>query len=102
MCGIGLELLLRSASTSSSSTACRNRRARTLDAINRRGPDAAAVHHIVLGPFELWMAGAVLSLRGKDVTPQPLVDADGNALVWNGEIFGGPVMVPPGASAGCR
>ena len=95
MCGIGLELLVRNVS---SSHARRKRRLRTLEALRRRGPDAVAEHYITFGPFELWMAGAVLSLRGQNITPQPLIDAAGNVLLWNGEIFGGGVEVLPGTS----
>ena len=29
---------------------------------------------------------------------QPVSDSYGNALCWNGEVFGGDVLVPPGAS----
>ncbi|KAK3039830.1 hypothetical protein RJ639_027143, partial [Escallonia herrerae] len=37
----------------------------------------------------LYFVGATLQLRGMDPVSQPLVDAFGNILVYNGEIFGG-------------
>lgn len=40
----------------------------------------------------LEMAASVLHLRGK-FTSQPLKDDMGNALLWNGEIFGGVEVV---------
>ena len=39
---------------------------------------------------ELRLLGAVLRLRGEAVVPQPLCDEQGNALLWNGEVFGAP------------
>lgn len=39
-------------------------------------------------PLQLTLFGAVLHLRGQ-CTLQPVVDDAGNALVWNGEVFGG-------------
>ncbi|KAF7150761.1 hypothetical protein RHSIM_Rhsim02G0238300 [Rhododendron simsii] len=38
---------------------------------------------------ELYFIGATLQLRGVKPIVQPLVDASGNILVYNGEIFGG-------------
>lgn len=38
---------------------------------------------------ELYFIGATLQLRGTNPIIQPLVDASGNILVYNGEIFGG-------------
>ncbi|KAK7251940.1 hypothetical protein RIF29_35566 [Crotalaria pallida] len=38
---------------------------------------------------ELCFVGAILQLRGVDPLVQPLVDASGNVLIYNGEIFGG-------------
>ncbi|XP_058183139.1 uncharacterized protein LOC131301048 isoform X1 [Rhododendron vialii] len=38
---------------------------------------------------ELYFIGAMLQLRGVKPIVQPLVDASGNILVYNGEIFGG-------------
>lgn len=36
-----------------------------------------------------------------DRTIQPVEDAEGNALCWNGEIFGGDLAVPEGANDTC-
>jgi hypothetical protein len=40
----------------------------------------------------------VLHLQGEVMCDQPVSDSYGNALCWNGEVFGGEVLVPPGAS----
>ncbi|KAF7827969.1 asparagine synthetase domain-containing protein 1 isoform X1 [Senna tora] len=42
-----------------------------------------------LATAELHLLGATLQLRGINPLVQPLVDASGNILVYNGEIFGG-------------
>lgn len=59
------------------------------------------------------LIATVLHLRGDAVTPQPVtraaVDgagglgdtADGNALCWNGEVFGGVDEVSRGSGSGC-
>ena len=41
--------------------------------------------------FSLAMHAAVLHLRGEEICQQPAVDDGGNALCWNGEVFGGVV-----------
>ncbi|KAK9676036.1 hypothetical protein RND81_11G049600 [Saponaria officinalis] len=41
------------------------------------------------GVAEMYFVGAVLQLRGTNPLTQPLVDASGNVLVYNGEIFDG-------------
>lgn len=38
---------------------------------------------------EMYFIGAVLQLRGTNTVLQPLIDASGNVLIYNGEIFGG-------------
>ena len=105
MCGIGIELFVNAAADIAHTKA--QRRRAILHSIRRRGPDAVAEKTVDEnsstaggggGAFELWLAGAVLSLRGRDATVQPLVDAAGNVLLWNGEIFGGAVAVPSFAS----
>ncbi|XP_074309631.1 uncharacterized protein LOC141644086 [Silene latifolia] len=44
------------------------------------------------GVAEMYFFGAVLQLRGTNPVTQPLVDASGNVLIYNGEIFGGVHM----------
>ncbi|KAL3914746.1 MAG: hypothetical protein SGPRY_007517 [Prymnesium sp.] len=64
--------------------------------LQRRGPDAfrqLTLHHAPSDGFELRLTGAVLHMRGSTLTSQPLGDAQGNALLWNGEIFGGEIAV---------
>ena len=63
------------------------------------GPDAQA--ELVVGDlqttgFELHLTAAVLHMRGDACRPQPLQSDAGDALLWNGEIFGGGVAVGKG------
>lgn len=54
-----------------------------------RGPDATSACHIdATGDSTIYLHGSVLNLRG-EVTPQPISDAAGNLLLWNGEVFDG-------------
>ena len=102
MCGIGLVLLSRDgAPDGASAPAGRVPAAR----LRRRGPDAAhevTMHAARADGFELRLTGTVLHLRGGKVVPQPVRDANCNALLWNGEVFGqgpgGGVAVAPGQS----
>ena len=66
--------------------------------LRRRGPDTTSEHTILGTGFAVRLVGSVLSLRGEQVVAQPLLDAKGNALLWNGEIFGGQPSVPTGSS----
>ncbi|KAK0537390.1 hypothetical protein OC834_000834 [Tilletia horrida] len=63
----------------------------------RRGPDAQATvtHRVPLPaesnyavPLAVSLHASVLSLRGQQITPQPLRSAQGFLLAWNGQIFG--------------
>ncbi len=84
-------------------------------ALRRRGPDAAAECCLAGAAFKrlnpdardsavtsgprLRLMGTVLWQRGALPTTQPLEDAGGNVLLWNGEVFGGDALsVPSGAS----
>ena len=51
--------------------------------------DSFKTHSVDINDMKLTLTGSVLHLRGTQVTPQPLVDDDGNALLWNGEVFEG-------------
>lgn len=60
------------------------------------GPDAQGEYRLALPSgsphnpaIHLYFFCAVLHLRGVEVMPQPVVDAAGNVLCWNGEIFDG-------------
>ncbi|KAF9092062.1 hypothetical protein BGX29_010635 [Mortierella sp. GBA35] len=74
----------------------------TLQELNsRRGPSAQDSHNISLAQqsetgldpawnsLDLTFYGAVLHLRGDQVTRQPHIATSGNVLIWNGEIFDG-------------
>ncbi|XP_032813164.2 asparagine synthetase domain-containing protein 1 [Petromyzon marinus] len=79
----------------------------TRDLLEGRGPDLGGQLTVVATPddagagtgasFELRFLARVLHLRGDSPEPQPAVDARGNVLLWNGEVFGG-LEVPPGES----
>ncbi|ESP05301.1 hypothetical protein LOTGIDRAFT_181114 [Lottia gigantea] len=57
--------------------------------IYARGPDAKKSRFIqVNDSAHLQLSGYVLHLRGR-FTPQPLLDENGNCLLWNGEVFDG-------------
>ena len=66
--------------------------------LRRRGPDAYSEYRVRGAHFQLDLAGAVLRLRGRETTRQPVLDDAGNVLLWNGEIFGGDICVNPGES----
>ena len=63
----------------------------------RRGPDSFEIHTIKLNnnnnnnddDIILSLTGAVLHLRGSNINKQPLINDDGNVLLWNGEVFDG-------------
>ena len=56
--------------------------------LGRRGPDAEGEHYIEVGGCYLLLIGHVLHMRGS-ITAQPLVNEQGDALLWNGEVFSG-------------
>ncbi|KAK2588827.1 hypothetical protein KPH14_001698 [Odynerus spinipes] len=58
--------------------------------INARGPDKLAQNLVSLN--ETWFghfAASVLWMQGLNLVKQPLVDSDGNILLWNGDVFSG-------------
>lgn len=109
MCGIALvlEALQLNASppdthTSSDSTTSSARFGAAFDQeiqqkLHRRGPDHIAKRAVALASdgsnsatqHDLAIYAAVLHLRGDALFAQPVADAEGNVLGWNGEIFGG-------------
>lgn len=58
----------------------------------RRGPDSLQT----TVSSDCWLCGAVLSIQGYSPTPQPVLDDSGNALLWNGEVFGPSDLSPEG------
>ena len=57
------------------------------ESIQNRGPDSFSEYK----PDDLNMhfIGSVLSMRGIEITSQPLISSCGDILIWNGEVFGG-------------
>lgn len=77
--------------------------------IHSRGPDIQGTHYVStareasdrgaeLDTWHVHLTASVLHLRGDAPTAQPLLDDDGNALLWNGEVFGGPSIKVGGGS----
>ena len=57
--------------------------------LRRRGPDTEGVHRVeVGGGTTLHLEGTVLHMRGP-LTAQPLLSNNGDAMLWNGEVFAG-------------
>lgn len=72
-----------------------------LEKLYRRGPDHVAKRHVPLRTtsnaaldtgLSVNVYAAVLHLRGDALFPQPVADAIGNVLCWNGEVFGGDAL----------
>jgi hypothetical protein len=54
-----------------------------------RGPNCFRETTVNNALWELHFAASVLWLQGKEAAHQPVVDSDGNILLWNGDIFSG-------------
>lgn len=88
MCGIGLCVKVFNAGSSKESTAGLS--AETVELLKRRGPDSCTIEEVkVEDSATITLLAAVLGLRGRKLTTQPVKDEMGNMLLWNGEIFGG-------------
>ena len=57
------------------------------EAVTNRGPNA--INSTTTLENELWLVGSVLHIQGPEISKQPYTDADGNILLWNGEVFSG-------------
>lgn len=66
-----------------------------ISALSRRGPDHVKRDDI---DKDLTLVGAVLHIQGAEITEQPVSDCSGNKLLWNGEVFGGSLLLPEGSS----
>jgi len=80
-----------------------------LELLRHRGPDAQSTLSIPIdADWTLTCHCSVLSLRGGEgVTQQPLHESSSSTtasrrwtMAWNGELFGGPVLVDPAANDG--
>ena len=93
MCGIGAALAAMTCPTNGLSAAL-------LKALTPRGPDTQSTHSVTLvqgGASEqvkVDLVATVLHLRGEVSQPQPLIDDQGNVLLWNGEVFAGCLSCP--------
>lgn len=61
--------------------------------LRRRGPDSGRDAEVTGAGYRCVFSAHVLHMRGA-LTPQPLRDAGGNFLLWNGEVFGGVPVDP--------
>lgn len=68
-----------------------------LHVLSRRGPDAT--NQLAFSDQELHLIGTVLHIQGADLTIQPVTTSGSrNSLLWNGEVFGGDLLVEVGTS----
>ena len=64
-----------------------------LKRLKHRGPDGTRECSVKVGGcLQLHLLGTLLCMRG-DPTAQPLVNDDGDHLMWNGNVFGGCMKV---------
>ncbi|XP_033842661.1 asparagine synthetase domain-containing protein 1 [Periophthalmus magnuspinnatus] len=87
MCGIFCQL--------SSSPAPSEPNATVYEQLKKRGPNCSN-NLMIQGPgccYQCVFSAHVLHMRGA-LTPQPVQDAKGNVLLWNGEVFGGLPVSP--------
>ena len=88
MCGIGAAL-------AAMSCPIKGLPAALIKTLTSRGPDIQSTHSVTLvhgdtsEQAKVDLAATVLHLRGEVAQPQPLVDEEGNVLLWNGEVFAG-------------
>jgi asparagine synthetase B (glutamine-hydrolysing) len=64
------------------------------EAILNRGPDVQGI--VKCATVKCTLLASVLAIQGDEICRQPHIDADGNILSWNGEIFGGGIDATPG------
>ncbi|CAB3362511.1 Hypothetical predicted protein [Cloeon dipterum] len=65
--------------------------------ILKRGPDCSSELEFNLEGWNAYLFASVLGLQGAEITSQPAIDEEGNLLLWNGDVFGGPT-IPPATS----
>ncbi|XP_067014543.2 asparagine synthetase domain-containing protein 1 [Anabrus simplex] len=67
--------------------------ASTWQSLLQRGPDYHSVICLEsLCEWKFLFAGTVLWMQGEVLEKQPLIDDSGNSLLWNGDIFEGPLV----------
>lgn len=61
-----------------------------IESVYRRGPDynSDLEEHVTSRGNKIWTASSVLHLRGDVVQIQPVIDIQGNILMFNGQIYG--------------
>ncbi|XP_044585168.1 asparagine synthetase domain-containing protein 1, partial [Cotesia glomerata] len=64
------------------------------DNISKRGPDKLSSHYQILNEQLVGnFSAGVLWMQGPEPRVQPCVDDKGNILLWNGDIFSGPLKI---------
>uniref|UniRef100_A0A2L2YMF4 Asparagine synthetase domain-containing protein 1 n=1 Tax=Parasteatoda tepidariorum TaxID=114398 RepID=A0A2L2YMF4_PARTP len=92
MCGICLLLHSRVGESDSQSQITPEFLEELTEKLKSRGPDCfQEIKFSSERSFELCFYSSVLHLRGSTLEPQPVQDDKGNILLWNGEIFNGPL-----------
>lgn len=87
MCGIGLCIWNHSSNTDD----VHQDLSHIQDSIQHRGPDCFQCYK--MAEFDIAFMGSVLSLRGSEITEQPLISSLGDIFIWNGEVFDGLKVV---------
>lgn len=80
MCGIGIALMSSDAEDPHEMDQIRT-------CIKNRGPDSYEEYEFNNGFCKT--VSSVLHMRGEEIHKQPLVSANGDVFLWNGEVFGG-------------
>lgn len=92
MCGIGVILAPTDGSSAENAdhlSTLDQLEAGLVEALANRGPDASNRSVLQAAGCQLTFLASVLHIQGVTITQQPVVDVQGNLLLWNGEVFGG-------------
>ncbi|PSC70217.1 asparagine synthetase domain-containing 1 [Micractinium conductrix] len=103
MCGIlfiasGLEVASGGGSVHAGPPAASPSTADFEEGLACRGPDCQGACSVDCSPARLHFRGSLLQLRGAAPACTPVCDAAGNVLLFNGQVFGGSLHVPPAAN----
>lgn len=89
MCGI---CVCGTVSSVAKNTCCSGLLKDSLLLVKNRGPDGFSQSYTKLLNWEFQFCGSILWMQGKYPMMQPVMDDDGNILLWNGDIFDGPLV----------
>ncbi|XP_054714242.1 asparagine synthetase domain-containing protein 1-like [Uloborus diversus] len=93
MCGICASVVLRSAEDKIPSQDVNSALTQELKNLYKRGPDYIQNSSTTFcDVVDLFFCSSVLHHRGTSIVQQPVKDDLGNILLWNGEVFDGPLI----------